>query len=243
MMARILSFVLVILAIQFLFPKGTSAQLLVIRKDGNIEWKVLAGESEILLPIPKASRIEIKDSISGTTSESRITLSKSDQKISMLVDEGIYEKELDITGWKEEVLELEERAEVQKLSIAIVEDKFAIKQKGIVALTTYPINIDPKKAELSVATDSGLRIISVLPFQAVESLLRAKLITKVDQGKINLLEKERELTYVVNGQKIINLFNIYQLTVPIGAEVSASTGEILSVDSPIWYTIIGFLFS
>lgn len=229
-------------SILFLLSPHAKAQLLVVRKDGEVVWKVLSSESETVLPIPRASRIEIKDLPSAGTAEPRITLSKKGEKISMLVDEGVYEKELDISQWKDKVVELEERAEIQKLTIELLDDRFAIRQRGVVALTDYPINIDPKRAELSVETESGVRIVSILPFQAAESLLRAKLVTNIRE-RMELLEKERELTYKIGGVKIINLFNLYRFPVNIEAEVSASTGEILSYDSPIWYKVIGFLFS
>ena len=80
------------------------------------------------------------------------------------------------------------------------------------------------------------------PLEAVEAVLRTKLITKAVNPKIEIVEKERELQYIISGEKVFNILGIYEYSIPITSYISASTGEILSVDSPTWFKYVKFLF-
>src|SRR4030042_1417021 len=76
------------------------------------------------------------------------------------------------------VLSSEERAEIEKVTIELENDKFLIKQRSVVASTDYEININPKTAGISLKTPTGLKYLSILPRQAAETVLKSKLINK-----------------------------------------------------------------
>ena len=61
MKKSLLAFTLITIAL--IFPKDSSASLLVIDKEGDLIWKVLASESS--LGVPKSSEIIIK-SVAGS---------------------------------------------------------------------------------------------------------------------------------------------------------------------------------
>ena len=50
------------------------------------------------------------------------------------------------------------------------------------------------------------------------------------------------MSYVIRGEKIFNIFNIYDYGVDITARVSVSTGELVGIDDPEWLKSINFLF-
>jgi len=243
-MKKIFVSVILIFLFVLIFPLSVSAKLLSIQSDGELVWSVLSSGTDVDLEIPKASYIEVKEAAKlKPEKDTKILLQKDGEKISMIVSANEQERELDITGWEDSVVEIEERPELQRVSINIVESRFAIKQKGIVAFTDYPISIDSKTAKLSVTTESGDRLVSILPYNAIESLVRTKIITRIAEGGIDLIEVDRELAYKVNGEKLLNLFNIYEYPVQMNVTVSASTGEIVEVDAPGWYKAISFLFT
>lgn len=225
----------------YAFTGSVSAELITINKDGDIVWKVLS-EKDIALEIPRHSYIEVK-SVAETESKdsSNVQLSRKDNKVSLLVATDSETRELDVSNWSEEIIEIEERPEVQKLSIGVKENKFSLENKGIVALTDFPINIDSKSARLSVETSSGIRYLSVFPYEAVKTVLRTNLLNKVSDNNIEIVEEDRELQYIVEGEKILNFAGIYNYSIPVTAKVSASTGEILFVDAPVWYKVVGLL--
>lgn len=243
-MKNILFYAALILVLGLLSPANVSAKLLSIQSDGEIVWSVLSSGVDVDLEIPKASYIEVKEAAKlKPAKDSTILLKKDGEKISMVVNSDDHERELDVTDWKESVIEIEERPELQKVSINVVDGRFAIRQKSVVAFTEYPISVDSKTAKLSVTTESGDRLISILPYNAVESLVRTKIITRIAEGGVDLVEEDRELTYKVYGEKLLNLFNIYEHPVQMNVAVSASTGEIVKIEAPIWYKAISFLFT
>lgn len=239
-------FILVFLLI-LIFPPRVSAKFITVNGSGEIEYSVLAatdGGEEMMLEIPKSDQLEVKELAKQKPSSAGvISLSKNNDKISMSVDYGDSKKEFDFSEYSDAILEIEERPQTQSLQIRLRENKFSLEQKGVVALTDFPINVDSKSAKITVTTERGDRIVSVLPYGAVEALLRAKVISIVNENKVKLEEKDSELAYQVDGAKILNLLDFYAYSVPITAYVSASTGEVLKVEAPIWFKFVDFIFS
>ena len=111
-------------------------------------------------------------------------------------------------------------------------------------MAQYPINIRPRENEFSITTSSGSVFLSVLPFDAVESALRSRFMTRLPEKKILLIEGETGvLAYEVPGEKVFNILNMMEYPISVTARVSFSTGEILSIEGPEWFKVFGFLFS
>lgn len=231
-----------ILFISFLLAPSASAGILTVREDGEVVFNVLSEKDSIALEIPRSSYIEVKRAAEvEPRGSAKIALTKEGEKVNLQIDGNNYQRRLDVTQWKDELIEIEERPETKKVSIGIFGDKFALRQKGVTAVTGFPINIDSERAQLAVSTQTGDRLVSILPLQAVESSVRAKLISRVE-GNIELVEEERELSYIIAGDKLINFFNIYKHPIPVTVRVSASTGEITGLDSPTLFKYLSFLF-
>jgi hypothetical protein len=243
-MNKTITFVATVLLLGLILPTRASAKLISIQDNGEIVWSVLSSGVDVDLEIPKASNIEVKEAAnSKPAKDAKISLQRDGEKVSMVVNAENYEKELDVTDWEESVIEIEERPELRQITINVIDGRFAIKQRNITALTDYPISVDSKTAKLSVTTESGDRLVSILPYNAVESLVRTRIITRIAEGGVDLVEEERELTYKVSGEKLLNLFNVYEHPVQMDIAVSASTGEIVKIEAPIWYKAISFLFT
>jgi hypothetical protein len=240
---KALSFLVLLLAF-FLTASSAQASLVTIGSEGKVILNVLSVEDSIELEIPRRDYLQVKNIVAGTPDpDAIISLARVDGKVKLNVLTKSGEKSLDVTNYKEEIVEIEERPELERLTIAIQNDKFTIEQKGITAVTDFAINIDPQTAGLTLETPSGFRYLSILPRQAVETLLRSKVINRIASGsRISLAEYSGELFYEVTGERVINLFNIFDYRVPVSARVSASTGEILTVEQPTWLRIFGFLF-
>ena len=229
----------------FLSATLVNASLIVVDKEGEIVWKVLSSNDSLSLGIPQRDYLEVKDITAGVISaDAKVSLTKKDGKISLTIVTEQGEKSLDVSDWQDELIEIEERGEAQRLVIGILGDKFSLRQKGVLAVTEFPINIDPALAELSLSTPSGRRYLTLLPLEAVETALRAKVINRLPQGENLQITEETggELAYLITGERVINLFNFFEYVVPVRTKVSALTGEILSVEQPTWLRIFGFLF-
>ena len=81
---------------------------------------------------------------------------------------------------------------------------------------------------------------ALLPYDAAQSLLRTKIATNVNAEDMKVVEFEKDITYLVNGEKVVNLFNIYDLKLPVSAHISASTGEVMMVE-PSWLGVVNYL--
>lgn len=220
--------------------------LLVIDESGEVIWKVLSSTDSISLSIPQREHLEVTDvaASSETASDAKISLEKEGENISLSINSSEENRNLDVTNWQDDLIEVEERGETKKLVIRIIDGEFSIEQKGISVTTSYPINIDPKRNEISVQTPSGARFLSILPIEAAESALRAKVITKFTSEKASLIERDRgELVYVFNGEKILNLFNLLDYPIKVEASISVLTGEIVHVEQPPWLRVLSFLLS
>jgi len=226
-------------------PKeAQAASLLTVDKEGALTWSVLSSEDDFSLSIPAPSSMEVKSVASNSGSNlSTISLTKLEDKISMEVSSGSETRNLELSNWEEDLVELEERPEVKNIKIGIVEDKFSIRQKRITALTDFPLTIDSESAKLTLATSTGDKYLSILPLDAVETLMKSKLMTNVKDNRIEIVEEESDLQYKIAGEKVFNLFDLYNYPVEVTSHVSASTGEILSVDGPTWFKVINFLMT
>ena len=232
-----------LLALVFIFPKSASANFVSVNPKGEIVYSVLSASDELSLEIPKSAELKVKEvAKEKPSSEGIISLSNADNKISMSVDYGSSKEQFSFSQSNDELIQIEERPAVQQLSIGLDGDKFTLVQRGITALTNFPISVNSKTAKITVTTERGDRIVSVLPYGAVESLLKAKILSNVNENKLDLVESDSELAYHVVSAKLLNLLDVYSYSVPVSAYVSASTGEVVKVEAPIWFRFIDFIF-
>lgn len=244
-MNKVLLFLFTLFSLIFFGSKrDAQASLIAVKNSGEVVVKVLSSQDEIVLGIPKTEFLEVKEVAETNTSpDSRISLVKKEEKFVLRVESDTGESSLDVTNWGESVVEIEERGAVKRIQIGVVDGKFSIEQNGVIALTEFPITINPRENELSVTTSSGSIFLSVLPVEAAESALRSRFISKLEK-KIFLAEEEMGvLAYTIKGEKVIDFFRLFDYKIPVTAYVSASTGEILLVDGPEWFKIFGFLFA
>jgi len=226
----------------FLVPATQArASILTIDEEGRVVLNVLAEEYGLGLDIPESESVEVKEK-SGASLDERIKIQKDGGKISLLIGSESGGKNLDITGLNEEILEIKERPEIQNISVSLINGVFVFHQKGIEAETEFSINVDPGEAKVSLTTPTGEKYLSVLPYDAYATVLRSKLISDVSGKKGYLIDEDGGLRYLFKGDKVFNLLNIYKHAVPVEIKLSASTGEIVGVDSPTWFRLIGFLF-
>ena len=238
---------LAIVFVFLLFALGSSvadAAILSVDKNGKIVWKVLSERDGPNNDIPTHSYIEVtKIADSSVKANTSIELSKSEGKIDLYVYEDNQKRQINITNLGSSVIEIEERAEVQKVNIGIKDDKFSLQQKGYFALTEFPIKINPESANLTLATGSGEKYLSILPYQIAQGALRSKIISRIDNNRLEIIEEERDLQYFFSGEKVFNILGFYEYSIPVSLRVSATTGETVSIEGPSWYKGIGFFLS
>lgn len=235
---------LIVLFLIFL-PGTVNAQLLVVTKDGVVEPMVLAETNTIGLEIPQ-NEIDIKKiADSRFSKDSSVFLSRADGVVVVTIESEKGKQDLELVDWKDNIIEVEERPQTQKVTIGLHDEMFGLENKGIIALTDYSLKVDAKSARILAKTDSGEKYVAIMPFSAVETLVRSKAITgfPIDfDNKIYLKEVDNDLVYSVVGEKGINFFNLYYYPVAVEGLVSALNGEVVEVKQPKWLRILGFMF-
>jgi len=231
-----LVFIIVLVFCFFISVKDIDASLITIDKNGNLIWKILAYETPLDVP---QKNLEVTNVGNAGSANKLISLNRDGGKVSLKVGD---EKELDVSNLGSDLIEIEERGDIKKIEIGLQNDKFSIKEGGIIALSSFPINIDPVESRLSIVTSTGKKYLGIFPYEAVQVALRSKYISKIN-SVFDITEEDKDISYAITGEKVINLFNIVKIGIPVTAKVSASTGEILFVDQPIWLKFIGFMFS
>lgn len=119
----------------------------------------------------------------------------------------------------------------------------ALVNKGVGALSSFPLSINPTTKELTVTTPSGVKIVTVLPQQAIDNMLAAHVMTDVEGVKVNndlasipnLVNLEIQngvLGYQVKGTKTHKLFGLIPIKTGVTAFISAENGQVVtSTDS------------
>lgn len=226
--------------------RPVSAALVTVDPQGRLVWNVLASEDEqtASLPIPKREELQVKNVVASPAppTDAEIALVRQDGKVELNIKSGQGNSKTDVTDYKNDLIEIEERGEAKKIKISNLGDKFSIEQNGISAVTIFPIMVNSKTSELTVSTDSGTRLLAMLPFDAASSVLRTNIINSL--RKIELTEGTKGvLQYDVEGEKKLNILNVYSIPVKVKTSISALNGEVIKVDEPVWLKVFGFLFS
>jgi len=236
------SVIIVLLSLTFL-PAPVAASLVVVESDGSLKLSVLsAQDASLLTPSRKSLEIE-KVASSGSANGSIIKLNQDKEEVSLEVYGDSGRGSFNVTDYKESVVEIRARPNIQKIAISVESDGFRIDNDGVSAFTSFPIMVDSNTAQLDLETTKGYVTLSVLPFDAVQFALRTRLMTKIDDGGVSIVSSNDVLEYKISGAKVISLFNIYDYSIPISSYISASTGEVLKIDAPGWLKFINLIFS
>lgn len=216
----------VLFAFMFLyFVRPAAASLVTIDPAGHVTWQILGYEIGVKKVVDEAA-----------SNNSTIALNNVNGRI---VLNGV-----DVTNLNENLIEIQARGDSNEIKIGQEGGQFTLTENNIKATTNFPITVDPAKNQLLVTTSSGMRLLTILPDEAVQSLIRARIIDKVENNRISISENsDGVLMYQIDGVKNINLFNIAKIDTKISSSVSASNGEIQKIDEPQWLKFLGFLFT
>ncbi len=229
-------FLFLIFFLSFSVPY-TSASLITVRKDGKIVWNVL---SEKTYERTRSSSLEVKKVGEEFREAAFISLEKKGSKVNLVVSSENSLRELDIEE-SPSLVEIEERPEIQEIVFGVRDGRFSLEQNGVVGLTDYPIQIDVKKSSISILTSKGGEFLKILPREAVDFALRTRLISKANK-EVEIFEINDTLQYKIEGERVFNFLDLFKYSIPVTVFISATNGELLSIDSPTWYKYLKFLF-
>jgi hypothetical protein len=135
------------------------------------------------------------------------------------------------------------------------DNQLAVVNNSIAATTTFPLSIDVGTKQLIVTTDSGQKVVAVLPDQAVQNLLATGIITKIASpsgslittsqtpltGVVSIQTQNDKVVYKVSGIKTQKLFGLIPVDTQTTALVSADSGQLVGQQRSLMTDIIDFL--
>lgn len=113
------------------------------------------------------------------------------------------------------------------------------------ARTSFPLSINTETNELIVTTPAGIKVVTILPDQAVANMLAQNVLDEVDEPEpdqlpdenvgeiedsIELEEEDGVLVYKIKGFKRQRILGIFDVAIDRTAVVSAETGELISTE-------------
>lgn len=229
------AFLLLFLLFFLVFPSVLSAApLLLIEENGDITVNVLSAQSQLALD-PTQSTLEIKRVAGKMPEGGDIVLKKEGTNYNIYFGES---RPFDITNWKEAIIQIEEKEKDKQAEVVLDNGEFVLVQSGVRASIPFPIKINPKQKKFQIETPYGDKYLAVLPLEAALISLRSRSLSKLNELPFDLVEENKDLVYKIYGKRYINIFNFYTLDTDVVAKVSASTGEIIFVEEPLWLKVL-----
>lgn len=227
---------LALISSTIIFPKEVSAELVTIKNNGDMVVNVLSMED--------GSSLEVKKIANTNGLPDSVTIKRENEKVEMSVMGSTGSEQMDVTNYKENLVEIEEVIKPKKTIVGVDEDRFFINQGSITATTLLPVTIQAEDKRIALETSTGLVYLGVMPQRAAEAITKTRIISKLNSDNALSLETDDSgnLNYVVHGKKVINILNVYDWEVDVVARVSALTGELVEIDTPDWLRSINFLF-
>jgi hypothetical protein len=220
-------------SIFYLFPKNAHAALIEVNNTGTITVNVLSATSD-------GFKIKKLASANYAPDNSKITLAQNNGKLELKVDSASGTKSLDVTGLDQDLIEIEKYIAPQTIKIQASDNDFSIIQGSATAKTIYPIEVNTQDKQILIKSPSGYEYLKTLPLDAINSLRILGVQSDINSLIITQNQKG-DLVYLSSGEKVLNILGIYDLKIPVTANVSVSSGKISNINGPIWYKLFGFL--
>lgn len=217
-------------------PTITNAEgLLVITSEGKIRMNVLGAQTDRSVTVTGVVNTAV-----GT--DALVALNLIDGKVTVDVSSSSGKKQIDASKYEGELVEVEERPQSKRLVVVKGEGGFILRQEGVSVTTSYPVRIDAARGELSVVTPNGTQHILRMPADVVGNLVNLKVVDPNSPVLTLEVGGRGELIYQINAEKTIHILNLFPVHAAVTSQVSASTGEVISIDRPIWLKLLGLLF-
>lgn len=220
----------------FLSFKKADASLIRVTKDGEVVKNVLSFKISDVQGV-SLDNANQEESSKPTGSDS-VLLSKDDGGVYLAL--GGEGKRYDINNLGGDIVEIEERDNLKPVKIITKDGKFILSQEGFDIETDKSIEIDSKSGNIFVESSLGKEFLSVLPMDAATTTLRSKYLTRITDASL-VSDAQGDTVYRFEGERVLKVLGFLNYSVPVSADLSISTGEIVKVNQPVWLKIVGFL--
>lgn len=200
-------------------------------------------------------RVEVKTREDSPERETKkeVRVRTEDGRIKLRVGTASGETEMDVSELREDIVRVRERTEEGEIRIRARAGRLEIRQKGVSALTNFPISVNPETNELTITTPAGTRVVTVLPAVAVQNILASNIIDRIlapseereatEAAELEEEEEEGEVNFsgvieiagpnwVIGGRRV-SVNNLTELDEGLTAGVLAKVEGTLGADGTI----------
>lgn len=199
---------------------------------GKANTKILVPKS----PKPTEAENEVENRVENEqeNTKSKVKVEIEDDKVKIKKENG-NGIETEIKDVEKNKIEQELKKEQEIELEATGEGELALVRGGFTTQTTLPISVDSKTHKLFVTTPKGTKEVAVLPDQAVENILRNKLLDQIEGGtqKLILDDKTDLPEFEVRGVKQKRILGLFPISIAKKLEVDTETGEILETNTSL----------
>ncbi|MCL4366363.1 hypothetical protein M1437_04005 [Patescibacteria group bacterium] len=161
--------------------------------------------------------------------------------------------ELKDDGMEKAQEDIDNKLENEGIKISTESGKPVITKNNIKAEIDFPLSVDIATRQLTVTTPNGQKAVTVLPDQAIQTLLSANIINKIQgqianaspsaklgniNGTIKLEVKDQTVVYKVNGEKEYKVLGFIPISTPVTAFVSAESGNLVTQEQSLLANLI-----
>ena len=155
--------------------------------------------------------------------------------------------------------DLENGLEDDDITIATDSANPGFIQKGRRVRTNFPLSINPTTGELFITTPAGEKVVTILPNEAIENMIRAGIITRTEEppspppadegtgsaetipedgSAIELTEINDEPVYKISGVKAQSLLGVIPVDIKIKTYVSTVDGSLKDIEQSFFVRIL-----
>lgn len=251
-------------------PKPSKSAISPIANDDNIDEDEdvsdedsLESEQETEIETADGQKIKTKVKNGITT---KIEIERGELKLKYEYKNGQLElkvenedgEEVDLDEDELNELEVETETELEDEGVeveAISEDTMAFTKNQFSAITNFPLSIDVGTNLLILSTPEGQRIVTVLPDQAIQSLLETGIVNTIDtsldaqvldqlgssNGVIKLELKNKDIVYRIKGKKEHKILGLIPVSSPTTAFVSANSGDVVAQERSVLTSFVDLI--
>lgn len=185
---------------------------------------------------------------------------EGDKVVTKFKDENGKEAELEATEEAEILDNLDKKLDDDDIKIATGSAELGFIQKGRRVRTNFPLSINPSTGELFVTTPSGVKIVTILPQEAVENMINAGVLTRLEEppvpttpestssgvvsvegAPIEITEANNTPAYVISGVKAQKMLGFIPVDIKIKTYVSTTDGSLIKIQESLFSRILDLL--
>lgn len=158
---------------------------------------------------------------------------------------------------EEKLFKIVDRVDKGGIKVATAGGQLLVQRNNIVALASFPLQVDLDTNQLIASTSAGSKILTILPDQAVRNMLAANVISRLNtqdllnkarlgnltsvSDVVTLGERNGLPVYEINGFKDQRLLGFIPVTINRTVFVSAETGQPVAEEQSLFASIIDLL--